>query len=245
MGHEGFTIRHPPLEPFVYADAARVGANQGAGVTDEGAATEEQPQSRFESFILGQAADERRHRRVVITLPVRFMAENGEEHRALLFDMSPGGVSLTTDLRPGIGARMVLYVDDIGRCEGVVVRHHSYGFALRLIATQNRRDRIAERLTFHANRHRLREEDLRIHERAEHDQQTRCVMPDGSDQACRIIDLSLTGAAVAMDQRPPVGEAISIGRMRGKVVRHIPQGIAIRFLAIAPSQRIAAERLTG
>lgn len=214
-------------------------------MSDELAVTEEQPQSRFESFILGHAADERRHRRVVITLPVRFMAENGEEHRALLFDMSPGGVSLTSDLRPEIGTRMVLYIDDIGRCEGAVVRHHAYGFALRLIATQNRRDRIAERLTFHANRHRLRDDDLRAHERVEHDHQTRCVKPDGSETPCRVIDLSLTGAAIAMDHRPAIGEEVVIGRIQGRVVRHIPQGIAIRFLSVAPSHKIAAERLAG
>lgn len=214
-------------------------------MTDEGAATYDIPQSRLESYILGSVADERRHRRVVITLPVRFMHENGEEHRALLYDMSPGGVSLTSSRRPAIGEKLVLYIDDIGRCEGAVVRHHAYGFALRLIATQNRRDRIAERLTFHANRHRLRDDDLRAHERVEHDHQTRCVTPDGVETPCRVIDLSLSGAAIAMEQRPSIGEEVVIGRIKGRVVRHIPQGIAIRFLAVAPSHKIAAERLAG
>jgi hypothetical protein len=214
-------------------------------VTDDEAATEEQPQSRFESFILGNSVDERRHRRVVITLPVRFMGEDGQEHGAVLFDMSPGGVSLTSELRPLIGAKMVLYIDDIGRCEGMVVRHHAYGFALRLISTQNRRDRIAERLTFHANRHRLRDDDLRAHERVEHEHQTHCVTSDGAKTPCRVIDLSLTGAAIAMDHRPAIGAEVVIGRIQGRVVRHIPQGIAIRFLAVAPSHKIAAERLAG
>jgi len=126
-----------------------------------------------------------------------------------------------------------------------VVRHHEYGFALRLIATQNRRDRIAERLTYHANRHRLRDEDLRLHERVEFDQETRCHLPDGADIACRILDLSLSGAAVMMESRPPVGAEVVIGRMQGRVVRHIPQGIAIRFLATAPSPVAAAERLSN
>ncbi len=214
-------------------------------MTGDSAATDVEPVSRLESFILGERADERRHRRVVITLPARFMVDGGEEHRASLFDMSPGGVSLTSELQPPIGARVVAYIDDIGRCEGVVVRHHAYGFALRLTATQNRRDRIAERLTYHANRHRLRAEDLRVHERSELDRETRCLLPDGSDMACRIIDLSLTGAAVAIEKRPPIGADISIGRMQGRIVRHIPQGFAIRFLTAAPSQTAAAERLSS
>ena len=126
-----------------------------------------------------------------------------------------------------------------------MVRHHDYGFAMRLIATQNRRDRIAERLTFHANRHRLRDDDLRTHERSDDDRHTRCVLPDGSEHRCRVIDLSLTGAAIAVDQRPAIGAEVVIGRIQGRVVRHLPQGIAIRFLAVAPSHRIAAERLTS
>lgn len=230
-------------EPFLYPAAPRFGLYRGPRVTDEDAATEDMPQSRFESFILGERADERRHRRVVITLPVRFMTEGGAEHRALLFDMSPGGVSLTSELRPEIGAKMVLYIDDIGRCEGSVVRHHDYGFALKLIATQNRRDRIAERLTYHANRHRLRDEDLRMHERSEMDRQTRCTLPDGTVLDCRVTDLSLTGAAIAIARRPHIGTEVAIGRLRGRVVRHLPQGVAIRFLAVAPSHAAAAERL--
>ncbi len=214
-------------------------------MSDESSSTTEAPPSRLQSYILGERADERRHRRIVITLPVRFMAEGGDEHRALLFDMSPGGISVTSEVKPELGARVVLYIDDIGRCEGAVTRHHTFGFAVRLTTTQNRRDRIAERLTYHANRHRLREEDLRVHERVELDHETRCTLADGSDVPCRVLDLSLSGAAVMMDARPEIGSEVLVGRMKGRVVRHLPQGIALRFLAAASSHIVAAERLKG
>ena len=186
--------------------------------------------SRLQKYLLGDARDERRHRRVVISLPVRFMLEDSTEHRGLLFDMSPGGVSVTSETLPPIGSRVVLYIDDIGRVEGQIVRHHSFGFAVKSVATQNRRDKIAERLTYHANRHRLRDEDLRVHERKDVDQEGRCILPDGTEVGCRVIDLSLTGAAIAVDPKPAVGSEVGIGRMRGKVVRHIAGGIAIRYL---------------
>lgn len=216
-----------------------------SAVPVEAAITDDEPASRLESYILGETADERRHRRIVISLPVRFMAEDGDEHRTLLFDMSPGGLSLTSEIKPTLGSRIVLYIEDIGRCEGHVARHHDYGFAVKLIATQNRRDRIAERLTYHANRHRLREEDLRRHERAEADHETRCILPDGVETPCRVIDLSLSGAAIALDPRPELGAEIVIGRMQGQVVRHIPQGVAVRFLAAASSRTAAIERVAG
>ena len=203
------------------------------------------PASRLEAYILGRVSNERRHRRIVISLPVRFLAVGGGEHRGLLFDMSPGGVSVTSEIKPAIGSRTVLYIDDIGRVEGDVTRHHLYGFAIRLTSTQNRRDKIAERLIFHANRHRLREEDLRHHERVEMDQATKCTMPDGSEISCRILDLSLSGAAIAIEPKPTIGADVSLGRMHGRVVRHFPQGIAIRFLTTGTSQAHTEARLTG
>ena len=199
--------------------------------------------SRAEACLLGGIADERRHCRIFISLPVRFMIADHGEHRGVLFDMSPGGLSLTTDVRPAIDSRAVLYVDDIGRVEGVVSRHHPYGFAVRLASTQNRRDKIAERLIFHANRHRLRDEQLRVHERIESDQESHCVMADGTDIACRVIDLSLSGAAIAIDPQPAIGTEVMLGRMLGRVVRHIPHGVAIHFAIKASSHSGLNDRL--
>lgn len=199
--------------------------------------------SRAEAFLLGGLGDERRHRRIFVSLPVRFMIADQGEHRGVLFDMSPGGLSITSDLRPAVGTRAVLYIDDIGRVEGAVSRTHDHGFAVRLSATQNRRDKIAERLIFHANRHRLRDEALRSSERIESDQEAHCRMPDGSEVVCRVIDLSLGGAALAIDPQPPVGTEIAVGRMLGRVVRKIPHGVAIQFVQKASSHAGLAERL--
>ncbi len=50
--------------------------------------------------------------------------------------------------------------------------------------------------------------------------------------ACRIIDLSLSGAAVAVENKPEIGTVLSLGRVRGRVVRHIEGGIAIEFATV-------------
>ena len=60
--------------------------------------------------------DARRHRRIFISLPVRFMLAEGSEHRGLLYDMSPGGVSVTSEMIPPMESRIVLYIDDLDRC---------------------------------------------------------------------------------------------------------------------------------
>ena len=49
--------------------------------------------TRAEAFLLGGLTDERRHRRIFISLPVRFLVADQGEYRGVLFDMSPGGIS--------------------------------------------------------------------------------------------------------------------------------------------------------
>ena len=47
---------------------------------------------------------------------------------------------------------------------------------------------------------------------------------------CRIIDLSLSGAAIAAEKRPPLHSHVSLGRVQSRVVRHLEEGFAIEFI---------------
>jgi methyl coenzyme M reductase subunit C-like uncharacterized protein (methanogenesis marker protein 7) len=55
---------------------------------------------------------------------------------------------------------------------------------------------------------------------------------------CRIIDLSVSGAAVEMDARPNLGAMITVGNMTGRVVRRFHDGVAIEFLSAQSSETI-------
>ena len=61
---------------------------------------------------------------------------------------------------------------------------------------------------------------------------------------CRIIDMSLGGAQVAVEIRPPIGTEVSIGRMSGRIVRHTEEGIGIQFTNI-PEKATALSRPFG
>ena len=47
--------------------------------------------------------------------------------------------------------------------------------------------------------------------------------------ACRVIDLSASGAAIKTDQRPEIGALVTIGKTTGRVVRHLEDGFAVEF----------------
>ncbi len=61
---------------------------------------------------------------------------------------------------------------------------------------------------------------------------TEITLEDGARYSCRIMDLSLSGAAVDVEVRPPIGTPLALGNMRGRVVRHFVEGVAIEFLSI-------------
>jgi hypothetical protein len=60
---------------------------------------------------------------------------------------------------------------------------------------------------------------------------TRCNMttPDGKVVVCHIIDMSLSGAAVASEVKPPVGSLIMLGRTQARIIRHREDGFASEF----------------
>jgi CheY-like chemotaxis protein len=54
-------------------------------------------------------------------------------------------------------------------------------------------------------------------------------LSDGTKQACRVIDLSLGGAAIETYPRPSPGTQVIIGRTNGRVIRHTASGVAVEF----------------
>ena len=55
-------------------------------------------------------------------------------------------------------------------------------------------------------------------------------LEDGSQMTCRIIDMSLSGAAIASEYRPPLRSLVSLGRVQARVVRHLEDGFALEFV---------------
>ena len=58
-----------------------------------------------------RARDRRRHSRVKVTLLGRYMLADRREFPCQTIDMSPGGVLLFAPVKPGVGERVVVYLD--------------------------------------------------------------------------------------------------------------------------------------
>lgn len=174
--------------------------------------------------------ERRRHRRVAVGLLGRYMLSNRREYPCRTLDMSPGGVSLIVPVKGAIGERVVVYLEHVGRIEGQVVRHLADGFAMTIAATPRKRDKLAAQLTWLANRNALGLPEDRRHERiTPRISRTTMTIEDGREYVVRLIDISMSGAGVSTETKPPLGSPVTLGHTAGKVVRHFESGIAVEF----------------
>ena len=174
--------------------------------------------------------ERRRFQRVRVNLLGRYMLADRREFPCQVVDMSPGGMAVIAPVVSAPGERIIAYVDHLGRLEGRIARGLPNGFAMTISATPRKRDKLAAQLTWLANRHILGlPEDRRYGRIVPLNPLAQLIMPNGVNLTCRIIDVSQSGAGVATDQRPPIGAVITLGKIQGRVVRHLEDGFAIEF----------------
>jgi hypothetical protein len=178
------------------------------------------------------ADERRRHQRVKVNLLGRYMLADHREFPCQVTNMSPGGMAMIAPVSGNAGDRVIAYVDHLGRLEGKIARNFQNGFAMTIAATSRKRDKLAAQLTWLANRHMLNLPEDRRHGRfAPRNPVARLILPNGNNVACRIIDLSQSGTAISIapDLLPQVGAMVTIGKVSGRVVRHIEGGFAVEF----------------
>ena len=184
-----------------------------------------------------QAAERRRHRRVPVSLLGRFMLSDRQEYPCQVLDMSPGGVALVAPVAGRVGERVVCYLDHVGRVEGVVARPLPGGFAIQISVPLIKREKLAEQLTWLANRQTLGMPEDRRHERiVPRVVRTELVLADGARHPATLVDVSRSGAALACEVRPALGSPVTLGTTPARVVRVAGPGLAVEFLRLLPAE---------
>jgi c-di-GMP-binding flagellar brake protein YcgR len=179
---------------------------------------------------LPHAQERRRYQRVRVNLLGRYMLADHREFPCQVVNMSPGGMALIAPVAGNVGERVIAYVDHVGRLEGVIARHFHNGFAMTVAATPRKRDKLAAQLTWLANRSILNLPEDRRHGRiVPRNPSAMLTMPNGTVLRVRLIDVSLSGAGISTTQRPEIGSSVSVGRIPGRVVRHLEDGFAVEF----------------
>ncbi|HKZ97135.1 MAG TPA: PilZ domain-containing protein [Hyphomicrobiaceae bacterium] len=181
----------------------------------------------------GIVPDRRRHKRYPLALLGRFMRASKEEYPCKLNDLSVGGAAMMSPVAVEIGERIIAYFDHIGGIEGTVVRVFDGGFAMRLVATLHKREKLAAQMTWLINKEEFNGTEDRRHDRvAATNKASTLRLTDGISVDCRILDVSLSGASLGTEARPPIGSEAMLGKLRCRVMRHHERGIGVQFLDI-------------
>jgi PilZ domain len=182
------------------------------------------------SHSLPHSEERRRHQRVRVNLQGRYMLADRSEFPCQVVNISPGGIALIAPVSGAVGDRVIAYVDHLGRLEGKIARQLQNGFAMTIAATPRKRDMLAAQLTWLANRSLLNLPEDRRHGRfVPKITDARLILPNGTNVGVRLLDLSLSGAGIGTPARPEIGSHVTIGKIPGRVVRHLEQGFAIEF----------------
>jgi hypothetical protein len=181
--------------------------------------------------------ERRRHPRSTLTLQGRYMLSDGSEFPCETVDVSPGGIAIR-GVKPGQpGERVIVYIEDLGRIEGGVLRSASGLFTVEIRAPSKKQERLAETIAWlvknkdeglgnRRNRRRL--------DAAQEPILLRTV--DGLTFAAKLIDVSITGAAILVDVVLPIGAHVSIDDKPASVSRRFPGGVAVTFHEAIPER---------
>ena len=165
------------------------------------------------------------------SIPARFMLPDQSENECLVTNLSITGATFLSPKMPHIGVPVVAYIGELGRIEASVGPATEGGFTVTFSCTGPRLERLQQRVkalidagpaTGIAARRHLRIEPT--------EKQSQIMLPDGRAYPCEVIDISVASAAIKTDVMPGLGTFLMLGRMKGRVIRYLENGVVIEFV---------------
>jgi hypothetical protein len=185
-----------------------------------------------------------RFQRVKVSVLGRYMLADRREFPCQVLEMSPGDAMVVAPVSGTAGEKVIAYLDHLGRIEGSIIDVGEGVFTMEVTASARKRDKMAAQLTWLANKDLLNLPEDRRHERVVPDNRhSTVVLDDGRRYNCKIIDISLSGAAIELAVRPAMGTPVTLGRMRARVVRHFQDGVAVEFISAQEMLTVVQQNL--
>ena len=123
------------------------------------------------------------------------------------------------------------HFNEFGILRGRITRRLASGFVTDLQLTDSEREKLGAKIDWHKKHVHAQVPDKREHRRIlPRDPRSVIVLADGQKVPCFIIDVSRSGAAVSAHFWPELGMPMALGRIVGRVVRHLEVGFALQFI---------------
>src|SRR5882757_5358167 len=169
-----------------------------------------------------RSQDQRSSERVAVRLAGKlFVPAEKATLDCTVINLSVGGAGIHCPEPPPLDAFVVLYVEGFGRFDAVTTRYVEGELGLKFVCKDAKRQRLEQDLQSFIKEGMTGVTRLRRHRRNSANTSilffTRA---DGSEAACKLMDISFQGAMLKTHVRPAIGEVIHLGQTRGWVVRH-------------------------
>ncbi|WIJ23544.1 PilZ domain-containing protein [Devosia sp. RR2S18] len=139
------------------------------------------------------------------------------------------------------GELVSAFFDEFGMIKGRIHRSLPEGFVLELTLSDKERDKLGAKIAWHKKKVHEQVPDKREAKRfLPRDPRTLITLGDGARVPGFIIDVSCSGVAVSADLEPSIGTPMAVGKLVGRVVRHLDVGFAIQFLQVQERERVEA-----
>lgn len=184
--------------------------------------------------------ERRQEPRIIVSVAARYALTtrrdtrgNRREFSCRIVDISPSAMTLLVPVNGSIGERVIVQCDEFGRLEGAIIRTLDRGFVMKMVATDEDRAKFSAKIDWYEKNKNHEIPDSREHKRfVPKDPRSILVLADGAQLECFVIDMSISGAAVSADIKPAIGMPLAVGKVVGRVVRHLPEGFAVRFVEL-------------
>ena len=184
--------------------------------------------------------DSRREPRIIVSIAARYALANrrdshGDRHEfaCRVVNISLHAITLLVPVNGALGERVIIHCDEFGKLEGTIIRVLDRGFVVQIAATDEERRKLAVKIDWYEKNKNHDLSENREHKRIiPKDPHSKLIFTDGSVLECFVIDMSVSGVAVSADIKPEIGTPLAVGKLVGRVVRHMDDGFAIKFVAL-------------
>lgn len=171
----------------------------------------------------------------------RFMLPDMSEHPCQVIGLTAEGATFLSEHVPPAGLPVVAYLEELGRVEALTADPVDGGFKIQFTLKGARLDKLESRIKWLNQKHKGSEAEGRRHARFEpRDSRSQITLPDGRVYTCEVLDISVSGAGIRVEVMPAIGTYVMLGKMRGRVVRYLEQGLAIEFVSQLDGRQLGA-----
>jgi PilZ domain len=181
----------------------------------------------------------RRDASIIVSLPGQYSLASKRDLRGAPRTLSCRAISVSVDeialmvpVQSWVGDQVRAEVQHLGMVRGPLIRLHGENvIVLAVDANPAQRRNLAGKIEWIDKFKNLDVPDQRSDARfTPKNPVTIAILADGSCLPCFIIDLSTSGASISADFAPKLGTVLAIGRIVGRVVRHLAGGFGVRFV---------------